>query len=244
MNKFTLSLSLALLWLPLSGSSSPMVELFTSQGCYSCPAADEFLADLIEEQPDLVALEFHVDYWDDLHYGAAGVWKDPFSNPEYTSRQRRYNAKDLVGKRGVYTPQMIVNGSDAQVGSSRRAVYRALKKKAPEVNLEAAVKENLLSVDIKNTGKTGSILWLAVFDRVTVTEVERGENHGKTMVNHNVVRELLPLGRWQGDKVSQTFQMPASAAGIADGNRGCAIFLQDETLGKISGATYCQTTES
>jgi len=121
MNKIKLSLALTLLLSPVAGNSGQLVELFTSQGCYSCPPADELLGELIEEQPDLVALEFHVDYWDDLHYGAAGVWKDPFSDAEYTLRQRRYNATDLVGKQGVYTPQMIVNGRAAQISCLLRS---------------------------------------------------------------------------------------------------------------------------
>lgn len=241
MNTFKLSLSLVMLLFPLAAKANPMVELYTSQGCYSCPAADEFLAELIQKQPDVVALEFHVDYWDDLVYGSAGVWKDPFSNPAYSARQRRYNSVDLAGKRGVYTPQMIINGNTAQVGSSKRPVYRALKNKAPEVEIAASVTDKLLAVDVQGKHPQGSTLWLAIFDRVRITEVPSGENHGKTMVNHNVVRELISLGTWQGDKVSQRFQLPANA-GIVDNvsNRGCAVFLQDEALGQIKGAAYCE----
>ncbi len=241
MNKLNLSLALTLLLSPVAGKSAQLVELFTSQGCYSCPPADELLGELIEEQPDLVALEFHVDYWDDLHYGAAGVWKDPFSDSSYTLRQRRYNSTDLAGKRGVYTPQMIVNGRAAQVGSSERAVRRALKSGEPEIDLTASIEADRLSVDIKGTRSRGTVLWLAVFDRLQVTEVTHGENHGKTMVNHHVVRELLPLGQWQGNKTSQTFQLAALANDVsANGNTGCAVFLQDESLGVIRGATYCK----
>ena len=216
-------------------------RLFTSQGCYSCPPADKLLGELIEEQPDLVALEFHVDYWDDLHYGAAGVWKDPFSDASYTLRQRRYNSTDLDGKRGVYTPQMIVNGRIAQVGSSERAVRHALNSDAPEIDLTASIEADQLSIDINGERESGSILWLAVFDRVQVTEVTNGENHGKTMVNHHVVRELVPLGQWQGDKISHTVQLAALSREVtATGNTSCAVFLQDQTLGSIRGATYCK----
>ena len=241
MNKLKLSLALTLMLSPVAGNSGPLVELFTSQGCYSCPPADELLGELIEEQPDLVALEFHVDYWDDLHYGAAGVWKDPFSDAEYTLRQRRYNATDLTGKRGVYTPQMIVNGRAAQVGSSERAVRRALKSSDPEIDLSASIEADQLSIDINGVRDRGSILWLAVFDQLQVTEVTHGENHGKTMVNHHVVRELLPLGQWQGDKISHTVQLAALSREVtATGNTSCAVFLQDQTLGSIRGATYCK----
>ena len=241
MNKLNLSVALALLLSPVAGKSGQLVELFTSQGCYSCPPADKLLGELIEEQPDLVALEFHVDYWDDLHYGAAGVWKDPFSDASYTLRQRRYNSTDLDGKRGVYTPQMIVNGRAAQVGSSERAVRRALNSDAPEIELTASIEADQLSIDINGERESGSILWLAVFDRVQVTEVTNGENHGKTMVNHHVVRELVPLGQWQGDKISHTVQLAALSREVtATGNTSCAVFLQDQTLGSIRGATYCK----
>jgi len=251
MNKIKMSLLTSLLpalMMPMTATSAPMVELFTSQGCYSCPPADEFLGDLLEAQPDVVALEFHVDYWDDLRYGSHGVWKDPFSSPAYSNRQRRYNSVGLDGNRGVYTPQMIVNGKTAQVGSSRGKVLRALEKQVPEVEIAALVKDNELAVEIQGTGKGGPTLWLAFFDRLQVTEVERGENHGKTMVNHHVVSELVPLGRWQGDEVSQTFQLPASAGftgadSVENGERGCALFLQDEALGQVYGATYCETAE-
>ena len=236
MNKLNLSLSLGLLFSPLAGNAAPVIELFTSQGCYSCPAADEYLGEIISNQPDVVALEYHVDYWDDLNYGAAGVWKDPFSDPSYSARQRRYNAVGLAGKSGVYTPQMVINGNTAQVGTSRRAVQRAIDKKPPKVKLDALLADSKLSVDIKGKHKGGSTLWLAIFDRVQMTEVVRGENHGKTMVNHHVVRELVSLGQWQGDKVSQTFQVSA----VNDANSGCAVFLQNEALGQIHAATYCR----
>ncbi len=247
MKKFKLTLSLALLLTPFAVKPAPMVELFTSQGCYSCPPADEFLGDLLEQQPNIVALEYHVDYWDSLVYGSAGVWKDPFSNPDYTLRQRRYNNLDLSGRRGVYTPQMIVNGNTAQVGSSRRPVLKALDNKVPDVAIAASVKDNRLAVNINDEREDGSTLWLAIFDIVHSTDVPSGENHGKTMVNHHVVRELVSLGEWQGGKISQTFQLPesagfsgASAEEIKAGNRSCAVFLQDESLGQVRGATYCE----
>jgi len=241
MKKIAASLTSTFLWLSFSGpaASAPVVELFTSQSCYSCPPAEEYLADIIAEQPNVVALEYHVDYWDDLHYGAAGVWKDPFSDPSYTTRQRIYRQANLRGKQGVYTPQMVVNGTDAQVGTSRKAVQRAIDSNIPAINLDAAFADNKLTVDIKDTASDGSILWLAIFDRVQVTDVPRGENHGKTIVNHNVVRELVPLGRWQGDKVAQTFQVATNLHSPENEGSGCAVFLQDDKLGPILGATYC-----
>ncbi len=110
-----------------AGAEGPptVVELFTSQSCYSCPPAEAFLGELAQ-QPGVIALEFHVDYWDDLVYGLAGRWKDVYSNPAYTRRQRAYN-QAIKGRPGAYTPQMVIDGSRETVGSRRSAVYDAIE---------------------------------------------------------------------------------------------------------------------
>ena len=243
MIKSGLSLSIALLWFSFSVNAAPVIELFTSQGCYSCPPADEHLGEIIEARPDVVALEFHVDYWDDLRYGTAGVWKDPFSNPEYTNRQIVYNARELAGNRGVYTPQMVINGNAAFLGSDREQVSQALAALPPAIDLSAAFVNNELAVEIKEDHAGESILWLAIFDRLQVTEVPRGENHGKKMINHHVVRKLIPLGVWTGDKTSVSFPLAEltdlSLHSPAGENSGCAVLLQDEKLSQIIGASYC-----
>ena len=103
-----------------------VVELFTSQGCYSCPPAEKFLGDLAEQET-VIALDFHVDYWDNLVHGADGKWKDPFSRPAYTQRQRVYNQR-IRGTGNVYTPQMVIDGRLEAVGSRRIAVLSAMPK--------------------------------------------------------------------------------------------------------------------
>jgi len=216
-------------------SAAPMVELFTSQGCYSCPPADEHLAELIENNPEVVALEFHVDYWDDLNYGAAGVWKDPFSDAVYTKRQRAYNQLELKGKRGVYTPQMVVNGTTAQVGTRRSAVKKALKVKAPPLKMTTRTDGTQVEVSISGQSVAKALVWLAVFDKIQSTEVLRGENHGKTMINHHVVRELTPIADWRDGGGTTTVEVAA----LQDSNVGCAIFVQESTVGRVLGAEYC-----
>ena len=167
------------------------------------------------------------------------MWKDPFSSPDYTARQQIYNASNLLGNKGVYTPQMIVNGNFAFVGSSRRFIDEALVDFPPEVDIEAVFSDNQLSIDIKDEYKENAILWLAIFDRLHVTEVPRGENHGKTMTNHNVVREFIPIGLWEGKSVSVSFKMAELRHSPTDENSGCAVLLQGEKLGQIVGASYC-----
>lgn len=216
-------------------SSAPLVELFTSQGCYSCPPADEHLAELIEKNPDVVALEYHVDYWDDLNYGAAGTWKDPFSSAAFTTRQRQYNSYPLKGNQGVYTPQMVVNGTTAQVGTRRGAVNKALKVGVPPLQLTAQIDSQNVKVDIAGDFDANALVWLAVFNRETVTEVARGENHGKTMRNHHVVRELTPIADWRSGGGTTNIDVPA----LLKSNTGCAVFVQDRDNGQILGASYC-----
>ena len=224
-------------------TAAPMVELFTSQGCYSCPPADDFLAELIEEAPEVVALEFHVDYWDDLHYGSAGVWKDPFSDPAYTARQRHYNSRSLDGRPGVYTPQMIVNGQNAQVGSSRRPVIEALRGEQPPLQVSARLTGTEVTIstkggtDLWDSSRSKATLWFAVFDRKHETEVSNGENHGKTMHNHHVVRELTAVAEYSSDDFEKTFKVPA----LSDANTSCAVFIQVDRHGPILAADYCAT---
>jgi len=223
-----------------TGTAAPIVELFTSQGCYSCPPADEFLAELIEDRPDVVALEYHVDYWDDLNYGSAGVWKDPFSDPAYSARQRTYNGRRLEGRRGVYTPQMIVNGHTAQVGSSKHAVIEALHQARPMLNVSARQSGTEVTISAaydaeKWDSRQKATLWFAVFDRKRETQVVNGENHGKTMRNHHVVRRLTAVTEFDKKGFEQTVTVPE----LSDANSGCAVFVQVDHQGPILAADYC-----
>ncbi len=216
-------------------AAAPIVELFTSQGCYSCPPADEHLAQLIADNPELVALEFHVDYWDDLNYGAAGTWKDPFSSAAYTKRQRNYNARPLRGKRGVYTPQIIVNGTTAQVGTSRSAIKKALSVAIPPLVIAAKQAGNDVTITVDGSHEASARLYLAVFDRLQVTDVKNGENQGKVMRNHHVVRDLKPLA----DLHNSSYRTTVAVPGLEDKNSGCAVFLQEKNNGPMLAASYC-----
>jgi hypothetical protein len=214
--------------------AAPVIELFTSQGCYSCPPADEFLAAVIEQRPDVVALEFHVDYWDDLVYGSAGTWKDPFSQAAFTTRQRQYNSVSLQGSPGVYTPQMIVNGATAAVGSRRAEVQRALDKDVPELTIEITRFDDELEISVGELGSTATI-WLAHFDRHQITDVSAGENKGKIMENHHVVRSFVPVAQVSPDEAD-----PLRVAAAKTGeNTGCAVLVQDNSMRRMLGAVYC-----
>jgi hypothetical protein len=168
------------------GNGGVLLELFTSEGCSSCPPADALLADLATD-PRVVPLSFHVDYWNELG------WPDRFSSPENTARQRAYAAS--FGTRGLYTPELVVGGVDGFVGSDRAeaeaAIAAALREPAP-VTLSLrlrAVDGGVLEVGYSAQGTPpGSVMNVALVDREAVTQVRAGENSGRTLRHVNVVR--------------------------------------------------------
>jgi hypothetical protein len=210
-----------------------VVELFTSQGCYSCPPADELLHDLITRRPDVVALEFHVDYWDDLVYGSAGKWRDPYSDAAFTRRQRNYNGGPIGGRRGVYTPQMIVNGRRALVGSHADTLEQELKS-TDRLPLDVRINTSgdFLVVQVEGHYRGPARILQVDFIDAARTPVERGENHGKFLSNHNIVTNLWHIGDWDGGPpVVELVDRAGSAT-------GCALLVQ-ESSGAILGAAYC-----
>ena len=229
----------SLLLTPVSTSAGgtpavAVVELFTSQGCYSCPPADALLKDLIRDRPDIVALEFHVDYWDTLVYGRAGKWRDPYSSADFSHRQRRYNASGVGGRPGVYTPQMLVNGRYALVGSDRDRLLRGIGD-LPPPPLAVGLKQHSLGwlVEVSGSANEPVKLWLARFLKQVRTQVEGGENKGKYLENHHVVTALEPLGEWAGQPL--TLSLPETEA---SSNAGCAVIAQT-TDDRVLGAAYC-----
>ncbi len=219
------------------GEPVTVIELFTSQSCYSCPPAEAYLGELAEDE-NIVALEYHVDYWDTLNYGRHGRWKDVWSKPEMTARQRDYNA-ELRNTRGVYTPQMVVDGRSEAVGSRRREVSNLIRKARndgqPRVSIEAAKRnDGGIDVSLPETAGTGAEVWLVIFVREHTTKVVRGENHGKTLTNHNIVREVRKVGSWDGAAA----KIAVPDIELEDG-QDCAILVQDGAVGPVLGAAYC-----
>jgi hypothetical protein len=201
-----------------------VVELFTSQGCSSCPPADAVLAELAK-RPGVLALAFHVDYWDRLG------WKDPFSSPMATARQRAYAR--LLGLRTVYTPQMVVDGADEFVGSDRRAVARALdraKTRAadPGIGVELRREGGMLVVRVASVAAPSRIaVQLVAFAPAHVTRVTAGENGGRVLANANVVRAVDTLGTAGAE--------PAEWRAAADPALGYAALVQGPD-GRVLGA--------
>ena len=235
------SLSLAIgvgLWLGMARTASAgdlpavehpvVVELFTSQGCSTCPPADALLLELTM-QPGVIALSMHVDYWDYIG------WKDPFATPEVTARQQGY--VDSMSTRFVYTPQMVVDGRRDVVGTRRAEVMAAIAEAG------RAAKPLALSFDPGDGGRVripagtapdgGASVWLAAFDAQQETEITKGENAGQALRYGNVVRRLVRIGTWTGEALE--IALGLDQAGLA-GRDGCAVLVQKGTTGPIIGA--------
>jgi hypothetical protein len=216
-----------------------VIELFTSQSCYSCPPAEAYLGELAQ-QDDIVALEYHVDYWNRINYGVHGRWVDEFSTPEMTARQRAYNLA-LRNTGSVYTPQMVIDGREEAVGSGRGEVQGLVRKvradDQPRVKVAVTGRnDGGISISLPDDPKGGADVWLVTFIHENTTKVVRGENHGKTLTGHNIVRMVTRIGEWNG--TAATFSVTKDALGLEPG-QGCAVLVQDERPGPVLGASYC-----
>ena len=233
------SLSLGVAPQAIAQDQLTVVELFTSQGCPACPRADKLLGELAG-RADILALSFHVDYWD--YYG----WADPFASEVYSQRQQRY-----LNQRGlpyVYTPQIVVDGRWQASGNKPAEVLENIGTARGEpagrvsVRLERISDEQIRiripETDARYRGEAD--IMLVRFDEKHVTEVTRGENRGKTIVNHHVVRLIRPVARWNGEAVDVVMSLQE-----LDGADPayCAILVQEHGQGRILGAIWVDMRE-
>ena len=194
----------------LAGETRAVIELFTSQGCSSCPPADKLLGELSKD-PTLVTLSLPVDYWDYLG------WKDTLAQHGHTNRQRAYSS--ARGDRNVYTPQAVINGVVHVLGSDRAAIEKAIaqtRQSARPLSVPVTLKiaDEKITVTVAagsvNDGNTGSAeVWLCPITDTAPVDVGRGENSGRTLTYHNVVRRWVKLGDWNGK--AETFSIPLSS---------------------------------
>lgn len=201
-----------------AGEFEGVVELFTSQGCSSCPPADAELARLVE-QGRVLALSYHVDYWNYLG------WADTLSSAASTERQYGY-ARSLKRK-NVYTPQAVINGRDHANGADSAAVGSLLKKldsigAGLTVDVHATLDGDGLSITV-GEGQGKADIVAVYFDETNAVEIKRGENAGRTITYKHSVRDMETVGMWNGEAV--TLKLPASVISAHPG-RGCAILLQ------------------
>lgn len=210
--------------LPAAADPVVVVELYTSQGCSSCPPADEILTELATRD-DVIALALHVDYWDYIG------WKDDFANPAFTQRQKHY--AHVAGSRSIYTPQFIVQGRDHVVG------YRPMEL-AAQISAHVAA-QNSNGVDLTMTQAAGKLTVApsglvpvgAVLQVVTIVpertvSIGRGENTGKTITYSNIVTSWRQVGDWSGQPVSLSVSTAEDEQVIA--------ILQQKNAGPILAA--------
>jgi hypothetical protein len=225
---------------PEAARTPVLLELFTSEGCSSCPPADEWVEHLDAAQPlpgaELIVLSEHVDYWD--HDG----WKDPFSSAAWTARQRGYAT--LVGLSDVYTPQVIADGSVEVHLANSEQTKASLEKAAAEPMLTLRIDSAALGaaeltgkVEVDGAAqKRGGDVYVAVALDKTLTDVLAGENDGKKLTNVAVVRDLVKIGKLEkGKSFDGTFHVK-TWPGADAGNMRVVAFVQEPGQGKVIGA--------
>jgi hypothetical protein len=210
-----------------------LVELFTSEGCSSCPPADRVLTILQNDQlipnADVITLGFHVDYWDH------GGWRDRFSSPDYTKRQEAYAQQMRIGS--TYTPQIVVDGLAEFVGSDRAKANDVIAKIAalPKPTIDLKLENGKLAANISTLPThVDATVYLAVTENGLTTGVGGGENVGETLVHSSVVRDLIPIGTVKGTENSLNIEwtVPVNKDWKAE-NLRYVVFVQENNTLKI-----------
>lgn len=209
-----------------------LLELFTSQGCSSCPPADRLLSKF-RAQENVYALSFHVDYWNRLG------WKDPFSNAEFSNRQSDYASS--FGSGNIYTPQVVLNGEIEMVGSDEIKIDKAIKKlqqeKVPARIIVDSIKsgDRKISINFSLEGEiNNSVMNVAVVQNSITTAIKAGENQGVHLTNYNVVREFKIVNPINAGKNNIAFDM---IPGVPTKDLSLVLYLQNGATKKITAAT-------
>ncbi|MBI5322964.1 DUF1223 domain-containing protein [Bradyrhizobium sp.] len=222
---------------PAHAEPKAVVELFTSQGCSSCPPADKILGELAKD-PSVIALSLPIDYWDYLG------WKDTLADSRFSARQKAYS--HVRGDRDVYTPQVIVNGAAHVIGSDRARIDGAIKDtgktgKVMSVPVTMTLSGKQLTVSVaagKETTSARGEIWLCSISKAVPISISRGENRGREVVYHNVVRNLLKVGDFNGTAGSWTVPLDSV---MREGIDAAAVLVQDgsrDKPGPMLGAAY------
>ena len=226
---FTVAALLAVAFAAISSSAQAqprptVLELFTSEGCSSCPPAETLVTELAQRH-DVLALSFHVDYWDGLG------WRDPYSLASATERQRRYARTLRLSS--IYTPQAVIEGSHDIVGSDRGAVMKALAAAQAGVGVSVTVEQGQLRITVAK-GSSGAPADVMLFGylRQATTHIGRGENSGRTLTESNIVRVLQDVGSWRGEAGEYQVKLDSLPADVTD----VAVLVQAAGQGAILGA--------
>jgi hypothetical protein len=211
-------------------SSRVLVELFTSQGCSSCPAADKLMGSIMNADTNVIALSFHVDYWDRLG------WKDVFSNHDYTLRQQQYVS--ILHAESLYTPQAVVQGTYEMVGSNRTRVLEAINKVEAKSSVETltvdpVVKGNSVAISYHlSHSETTQQMVIALVQNKSTTSVAKGENAGAQLTDYNVVRKLIVQPAHDNGIIK--ISLPGD---LKQDNASIVLFTQDQQTKQIGTVT-------
>ena len=223
---------------PAHAEPRAVVELFTSQGCSSCPPADQIIGELAKD-PSVIALSLPIDYWDYLG------WKDTLADSRFTARQKAYS--NMRGEREVYTPQVVVNGSAHVIGSDRARIESAIEetKKADavmSVPISMTLAGKQINISVAASGKGAAMahgeVWICSISKAVPIAIGRGENRGREITYHNVVRNLLKVGDWNG--ASDSWTVPLENI-YREGVDAAVVYVQDgnrDKPGPMLGAAY------
>jgi len=223
---------------PAQADPRAVVELFTSQGCSSCPPADRILGELAQD-PSIIALTMPIDYWDYLG------WKDTLADARFSARQKAYS--QARGDREVYTPQVVVNGSVHVLGSDRARIDGAIdatKKSDDVMSVPVTMTQTgkQLNVSVAGSGKGAAAMhgevWICSISKAVPISIQRGENKGREITYHNVVRNLLKVGDWDG--ASGHWTVPVENV-FHDGIDAAVVYVQNgnhDKPGAMLGAAY------
>ena len=223
---------------PAHADPRAVVELFTSQGCSSCPPADTILGELAKD-PSVIALSMPIDYWDYLG------WKDTLADARFSARQKAYS--QMRGDREVYTPQVVVNGSTHVIGSDRTSIEGAIGDTSKangvmSVPVTMTQSGREINVSVAASGKGPAAMhgevWICSISKAVPISIGRGENSGRQITYHNVVRNLLKLGDWNGNADSWTVPLENISH---DGVDAAVVYVQDgsrDKPGPMLGAAY------
>jgi hypothetical protein len=222
---------------PAHADPRAVVELFTSQGCSSCPPADEIIGELAKD-PNVIALSMPIEYWDYLG------WKDTLADSRFSARQKAYS--QMRGDRDVYTPQVIVNGSANVIGSDRAGIESAILNTQKSVGVMSVPVTMTLSGKQINVSVAASKattsghgeVWICSVSKAVPISIGRGENRGRQVTYYNVVRNILKVGDWNGS--SGSWSVPLENVS-RDGVDAAVVYVQDgnrEKPGPMLGAAY------
>jgi hypothetical protein len=223
---------------PALAEPRAVVELFTSQGCSSCPPADKIIGELAKD-PSVIALSMPIDYWDYLG------WKDTLADARFSARQKAYSL--MRGDRDVYTPQAVVNGTAHVVGSDRAGIEGAIGATrktdgvmSVPVSMKLTGEQITVSVAASNKGPAAAHgeIWICSISKAVPISVGRGETRGRELTYYNVVRNVLKVGDWSGNAGSWSVPLENVSR---EGIDAAAVFIQDgsrERPGPMLGAAY------